>query len=122
MATRNILNYLGDIVGQLELPDNTSEGVWTAKLAMFALPPPAVVIPDVTPRQIRQALIMSGLTLQQITDALDSLSEPTKSMAKIEWEYSISFQRSRPLVVAVGQLLGWTSTQLDDLWKLAATL
>lgn len=79
-------------------------------------------IPDVTPRQIRQALILSGITLQQIDDALATLPEPTKSLAMVEWEHSISFQRSRPLVASVGQMLGWTSEQLDNLWLYAGTL
>jgi hypothetical protein len=79
-------------------------------------------IPDVSPRQIRQALLISGASLSQIDTALNSLPEPTKSMALVEWEYSVTFQRNRPLVNAVGQLLGWTSTQLDNLWKFAATL
>jgi hypothetical protein len=84
--------------------------------------PNTSTIPDVTPRQIKQALVLSGVTLQSIDDALNSLSEPTKSLAKIEWEYSISFQRSRPLVNSVGQMLGWTSQQLDALWIYAGTL
>jgi hypothetical protein len=79
-------------------------------------------IPDVTPRQIRQALILSGITIEQVDTALDALPEPTRSLAKTEWEYSISFQRDRPLVASVGQMLGWTSQQLDDLWNFARTL
>lgn len=81
-----------------------------------------VEIPDVTPRQMRQALILSGVSIETIETALDSLPEPTKSLAKTEWEYSLAFQRSRPLVAQVGALLGWTSEQLDDLWLFAATL
>lgn len=81
-----------------------------------------VEIPDVTPRQIRQALILSGVSLQSITDALATLEEPTKSLAMAEWEYSIAFQRNRPLVASVGQMLGWTSEQLDNLWLFAGTL
>lgn len=83
---------------------------------------PQTVLPDVTPRQIRQAMVMSGLTMQQIEDALNALPEPNKSMAKIEWEYSIAFKRDRPFVAAVGQILGWTTTQIDDLWRLAGSL
>jgi hypothetical protein len=79
-------------------------------------------IPDVTPRQIKCALVLSGISLQQIEDALNTLPEPQKSLAKIEWEYSISFQRDRPLVGAVGQMLGWTGEQLDNLWIFAGTL
>ena len=79
-------------------------------------------LPDVTPRQMRQALVISGVSMDQITQALSSLPEPTKSMAQIEWEYSLAFQRKRPIVESVRLVLGWTSKQVDDLWKLAATL
>jgi hypothetical protein len=84
--------------------------------------PQSPVPEEVTPRQIRQALILSGVSIEQIEAALESLSEPTKSLAKTEWEYSIAFQRSRPLVAQVGLMLGWTSEQLDDLWRFAASL
>lgn len=83
---------------------------------------PTEFIPDVTPRQIRQALVLSGVTMQSIDDALNTLPEPTKSLAIAEWEYSIAFQRNRPLVDSVRQMLGWTNEQVDDLWRLAATL
>lgn len=79
-------------------------------------------IADVTPRQMRQALVLSGVSLNDIETALNSLSEPTKSLAKIEWEYSTMFQRNRPLVLQVGAMLGWTSQQLDTLWAFAKTL
>jgi hypothetical protein len=82
----------------------------------------APIPPEVTPRQIRQALILSGVSMQDITDALNNLSEPTKSLALAEWEYSNAFDRTRPLVASVGQMLGWTSQQLDDLWNFARTL
>jgi len=77
---------------------------------------------DVTPRQIRQALILSGVSTDMIETALNTLPEPTRSMAKTEWEYSIAFQRRRPIVAAIGTMLGWTPAQIDDLWALAAKL
>ena len=122
MAKRNILNHLGQVIGELELPDGTSEEVWAKKLAQYALPPPAESIPSVTPRQIRQALVLTGISMTQIEDALASLPEPHKSLAQIEWEYSTLFIRSNPLVSQIGQVLGWNSQQLDDLWKKAAGL
>lgn len=79
-------------------------------------------IADVTPRQIRQALVLMGISLTDIDNALNALPEPTKSLARIEWEYSISFQRHRPLVESVGAMMGWNSTQLDNLWRFAAGL
>ncbi len=78
-------------------------------------------LPDVTPRQIRQALIMSGVSLDAISTALNSLPEPTRSLAKAEWEYSIAVKRNRPLVDNVGAMLGWTEEQVDNLWLFAST-
>jgi hypothetical protein len=119
MSTRNIV-VNGQVKGQLTLPDNTSEQEWAEKLAAYT---PVVVVPtEVTPRQIKQALVLNGVTLASIEAALDTLSEPTKSLAKIEWEYSISFHRNRALVNQMGQMLGWTSQQLDDLWVFASKL
>lgn len=122
MAIRNILNYNNEIIGQLELPDSTPEEVWQERLNAFKVQPSQAPLVDVTPRQIRQAMVLSGLTMQQIEDALNALPEPSRSMAKIEWEYSIAFKRDRPFVAAVGQILGWTGQQVDDLWRLAASL
>lgn len=118
---RNILDYQGNTIGELELPDDTPEEIWESRLAQFSKAP-VKIIPDVTPRQMRQALILSGVSMEAIDTALNGLSEPTKSLAKAEWEYSLSFQRNRPLVQQVGQMLGWTSEQLDALWEFAATL
>jgi len=39
METRNILNYLGDVIGSLTLPDSTSEEVWEEKLLKYASAP-----------------------------------------------------------------------------------
>jgi hypothetical protein len=77
---------------------------------------------DVTPRQMRQALILSGLTLSIIDAAIASLPEPNKSLAQVEWEYSVMFKRSNPLVNMIGYVVGKTPTEVDDLWRLASTL
>lgn len=121
---KDILDYQGNVIGQLELPDETSQEEWDARLAEYAQPPivPVKEYKDVTPRQIRQALILSGITLDQIDQAIDSLEEPTRSLARVEWEYSIAFQRHRPLVSQVAAMLGWNDDQLNALWDLAASL
>lgn len=119
---RDILDYLGHKVGELELPDDTSESDWLAKLAKYAEPPPPIILPNVTPRQIRQALILRGVMLSQITEAINQLPEPYKSLAMVEWEYSTAFIRNNPLVAQIGAVVGWDADQLDELWKLAASL
>lgn len=40
METRDILDYQGVKIGELELPDGTSEEEWASKLAQFAIAPP----------------------------------------------------------------------------------
>jgi hypothetical protein len=117
---RPLFNYLGENVGSM--PDDTPDDVYQHSLAIHAEPPPSEAIQDVSPRQIRTALVLSGISLEQVETALNSLPEPQKSLAKIEWEYSVAFKRSRPLVSSVGQMLGWTDQQLDNLWKFAITL
>ena len=123
MIKRDILNYLNQKVGEIEFPDGTSEDVINAKLAEYSkappLPPPA---PDVTPRQIRQALIRMGYPLSMVTDGIAALPSPHKELAEVEWEYSGLILRSNPLVSMLAQGQGWTTEQLDDLFKFALTL
>lgn len=97
---------------------------WTFDGVRFIAPPKPIdtsIILDVTPRQMKQALVLMGV-YANIQPALDSLPEPLKTLATIEWEYSLAFQRNRPLVHQIAAVLGWTDEQLDDLWKFAATL
>ena len=75
-----------------------------------------------SPRQIRLALIIMGISLSDIDANLDLLPEPTKSLAKVSWEYSLEFYRDDPLVDSVASLLGWTSEQTDYLWDYGVTL
>ena len=108
-----------DNVITVELTVDATEEIIAAINAVEVDPLP---LPDVTPRQIRQALFMAGVTEQMIDAALATLPEPQKTMATIEWKNSTAFHRNRPLVSAVGSMLGWTSEQLDELWTLAGTL
>lgn len=39
---RDILDYQGNVLGQLELPDDTDEATWQAKLAPYAVQPPSI--------------------------------------------------------------------------------
>jgi hypothetical protein len=77
----------------------------------------------VSPRQIRCALELSGVSLSNIEAAIAGMTNNTqKILAKNAWEYSVEFQRNNPLLAALGPSLGFSSSQLDDLFILAATL
>jgi hypothetical protein len=87
------------------------------------LPPPQNTVPlSVTPRQIRTALVLSGISLSSIEAIIDSLPSPNKEIALIAWEYSIEFQRNNPLINQLAPLLGLSSKQIDDIFILASTL
>lgn len=84
-----------------------------------------VAFPDiksVTPRQIRQAWILSGQSLTVIEIAIDSLPEPYRSLARAEWEYSTIVMRRNPLVSMLASANGYTDDELDALWIFAGTL
>lgn len=70
-----------------------------------------------SPRQIRQALTRAGLRAQ-VEAAVASGDQDMKDW----WEFTTSFERTHPMVVQAGQALGQTEQQMDDLWKLGASL
>jgi len=75
----------------------------------------------VTMRQARMALLQAGM-LSSVQSAIDSLSGTSGDAARIEWEFSAEVQRARPLVSTLQGILGLTSAQVDDLFRLASTL
>jgi hypothetical protein len=83
---------------------------------------PAPTVPQqVTMRQARLALLANG-KLSSVDAAIDSLDSPERETARIEWDYSSSVERSRPLVVLLGQALGLDEDALDQLFITAAGL
>ncbi len=72
-------------------------------------------------RQARLALLQSGL-LSQVNTAVASMPGVAGDTARIEWEFSSTVERNRPLVQSLVGALGLTDAQLDDLFRLAATL
>ena len=74
----------------------------------------------VTMRQARLALLDLDL-LSSIDEAINSMPEPDKTKAKIEWEYAAVVERNSDWVSDLGQQLGLSDVQIDDLFRLAAT-
>lgn len=84
-----------------------------------ALPPQVPAI--VTMRQARLALHASGL-LAGVEAAIESLEDPPKTEARIEWDFSSEVHRNKPFVEMLTAALGLTEQEVDDLFTLAATL
>lgn len=81
------------------------------------LPVPAMV----TMRQARLALLQNGM-LTQVNTAVAKMPGAAGDAARIEWTFSSTVERNHPLVQSVTGALGLTESQLDDLFRLAATL
>jgi hypothetical protein len=85
----------------------------------------SAIVPEVpqsvTMRQARMALLGAG-KLSAVDAAINSMPEPQKSAARIEWEYSNEVQRANGLVSALGPALGMTDEQIDALFVAAAKL
>jgi hypothetical protein len=82
------------------------------------LPEPEPVVPsEVGPLQIRKALRAAGLKAL-VDQFLESLSEEQRE----EWEYATVVRRDNGTLNQAATLLGKTSREIDDLFRLAATL
>jgi hypothetical protein len=79
-------------------------------------------IADVTPRQIRLALLGAGVTEAMIDSVINSLTSPTKEAAMIAWKYSTMFQRHNALIPVIAAMLNFNNQQLDQLWIVASSL
>jgi len=75
----------------------------------------------VTMRQARRALLQAGY-LEGVQSAIDTLPEPERSEANVDWQTAQEVERNWPFVLTLGQSLGLSDTDLDDLFELAATL
>ena len=86
-------------------------------------PPPAPpsVPRSITMRQARRCLRLHGL-LDAVQPAIDSLPEPDRTDAQIDWDYSATVERERGFVLVIAQALGISDEQLDALFIEAATL
>lgn len=79
-----------------------------------------VAIPqEVTMRQARLSLAADG-KLAAVDAVIDSLPEPDRTAARIEWEYSGSVRRHQPFVLQLAPAIGLDSAGLDALFIDAA--
>lgn len=75
----------------------------------------------VSPRQARLALNAAGL-LASVETAIEAMSDPEKTVVRLEWEYATQIERTSTWVVSMGTALGLTELELDQLFVTAAGL
>lgn len=76
---------------------------------------------SVTMRQARQRLAQAGL-ISTIDGIIDALEEPQKTQCRIEWEYSATVERDRPLVAMMMAAIPLSSEEVDTLFIEASQL
>lgn len=76
-----------------------------------------------TPRQLRIALIQTGISPSTIDSQIDAISDPVqKEIARAEWEYALEIKKQHPLVAMMAVNLNLTDQQVNDIFSLAVTL
>lgn len=70
----------------------------------------------ITKLQLKIQLVRMGFDLQIIENAIDTLPEPQKNIAKLSWTEATNFYRDNDMIESVGQILNLTSEQIDELF------
>lgn len=87
--TRSILDKDGNVVGELTMPDNTSEDIWSAKLGEYSYVKPSVPIEEQIKAKILGAMefgknimaeygasnVLAGLSLSQVQQVMTSTAK-----------------------------------------------
>ena len=71
----------------------------------------------VSPLQIRRALLQKGLL-----DGITAFVEQADLETRMAWEYAVQIDRSDALIIVAATSIGATEADVDDLFRLAATL
>ncbi|MGF9694696.1 hypothetical protein AAIH46_17890 [Rhizobium sp. 0TCS1.26] len=96
---------------------------WVAEgnvISQPVAPPSGAVFAPLTPRQLRLGLWSIGIDEQAVEQAIADL--PDASFAMIEWRHAGTYDRTHPLVGALGQTFDLPVEQIDALWTWAAGL
>lgn len=126
-----ILNSLGQIVTKVrpDVPPGWQPPEGHTAVPEDQLPPgtqwvpqPPQPVPTEVPLwAFRAALAMAGLKTS--AEALiAALPEPNKTVATQQYEYGNFIERQHPLINGLGAQLGLTSAQIDEIFRLGASL
>lgn len=85
----------------------------------FTRPEPVVEVPQsVTRRQFKLGL----LAIDLLDDVETMIAASTDRALQINWSEALDFERNNPFVLQMASLLGKSEAEVDDLFRLGATL
>lgn len=88
----------------------------------WVVAPIVVLVPQqVSMWALREAVMIAG-EMTAITNALNALPEPQKSIGWNRWEYKENIVRDSPIITMLQQELGWTNSHVDDLYRAAQSI
>lgn len=95
---------------------------WSVTAEAYAPPvPPPPILPPLTRRQLRLALLSIGVTAEDIKTHIAAITDPVdRAAALIEWEDATHYKRDHPLVADVAAAMELPPEQVDAIWGWAA--
>ena len=79
--------------------------------------------PRISARQVRLWLIQNNISLDSVTNAINSIEDPTvRDSVNIEWEYAPYIERNHPMLVPLAQILGLTESDINRAFIEAANI
>lgn len=92
MATRNILDYQGNIIGELTLPDDATDDQWSNALASYAAPPIIPTAQQVAEEEINDACNFGQALITQFAaaNALAGITQSGQTLAVISYTADLS--------------------------------
>jgi hypothetical protein len=77
----------------------------------------------ISARQIRLWLIQNGVSLQSVTDAINTIEDPVlRDTISIEWEYAPYIEKNHPMLIPLAQILGLNEADVYRAFSEAALL
>lgn len=84
--------------------------------------PVEVRLSPISPRQLRLKLFEMGIDEAAMNALIDQLEEPIRSIAHIEFDYAVEFDRYHPRIILIATNMGLTLPEMDTLWAEAILL
>lgn len=97
---------------------------WLAQGGAPAVPsPPEVVTPPVpVPQSVSRFQARAALHLAGLLDDAEAAIAQANPLSRIAWEHANVYRRDSPTVISIGQQLGLSEAEMDELFKTAASI